>query len=305
MKIIYQGNLKKVTFVFAVGDLFEAEVDAIVNSEQTDFILAGNSESISGQIRLRYGQSIQQELDEATGRKVLGPGTVLDTAGGTEFVRIFHAGFHEPHDWPGMSGTQDADYFEAIGSCISQVLDLARKRKLSSVAFPLIGCGLFGLDERMLVLQFLEAIEALDERMTNHESLTVWLVIREQSQFESVVGVLMDLLLRHRSQTISVRLAETGVPLLDRFSTRLVRRSEEEWAKWQLCRFTEIALEIMCFGLCQAANPLPKPETLFEEGISPTFGIIRHQALQFATSLSQPGEGVWGSRFFKIGRAHV
>ena len=64
MKIIYQGNLKKVTFVFAVGDLFEAEVDAIVNSEQTDFILAGNSESISGQIRLRYGQSIQQELDE-------------------------------------------------------------------------------------------------------------------------------------------------------------------------------------------------------------------------------------------------
>ncbi len=62
MKIIHRGKLKRVEFTFALGDLFDAEVDAIVSSEQTDFVLSGNPESISGQIWYRYGDSIQQEL---------------------------------------------------------------------------------------------------------------------------------------------------------------------------------------------------------------------------------------------------
>src|SRR5689334_12895102 len=79
MKIIYRGKLKNVEFTFALGDLFDAQVEAIVSSEQTDFVLSRNRDSISGQIWHRYGDPIQQELDEATKGQVLHPGTVLDT----------------------------------------------------------------------------------------------------------------------------------------------------------------------------------------------------------------------------------
>lgn len=298
MKIVHRGKLKHVELTFVVGDLFHAPVDAIVSSEQTDFVLSGNPKSVSGQIWGRYGEVIQQQLDDATNGQVLRGGTVLETSGGSDFVRIFHAGFHEPDDWPGVAGgSRDADYFEAIGSCIRQVLELARAQRLSSVAFPLIGCGLFGLDEKMLILQFLDAVETLDERLMEGDRLNVWLVIRDKDQFDSIVDVLFALLLRHRSETIAIKLEPSGIPVLDRFAARLALRSSEDWAKWQLCRFTEIALEIMCYGLCRATIPPPSPETLFEEGMVATFGVVREYALKFAASPAIDKE-FWGAKFF-------
>jgi O-acetyl-ADP-ribose deacetylase (regulator of RNase III) len=298
MNIIHRGKLKHAEFTFAVGDLFDAKVDAIVSSEQTDFVLAANRESISGQIWHRYGTSIQQELDTATNGQVLRAGTVLDTSGGNDFVRIFHAGFHEPDDWPGaLGGSQDADYFEAIGSCTRQVLELVRAQGLSSVAFPLIGCGLFGLDEKMLVLQFLDAVETLDDRLKDGENLNVWLVIRNRAQFESAVGVFLGLLLRARSEMIVLQIERSGVSILDQFATRLAQRCNEDWAKWQLCRFTEIALEIMCYGLSRGIIPSPTPESLFEEGEAPTFGVVRQLARDFAVSPAAK-INVWGAKFF-------
>jgi O-acetyl-ADP-ribose deacetylase (regulator of RNase III) len=298
MKIIYNGKLKNVELTFALGDLFDAQARAIVSSEQTDFVLSGNSDSISGQIWRRYGARIQQELDDATKGQVLHPGTILDTSGGKDFDRIFHAGFHEPDDWPGApDGSQDADYFEAIGSCIRQVLNSVITKRLSSVAFPLIGCGLFGLDEKMLILQFIDALETLDRKFENAEPLKVWLVIRDRDQFESVAGVFLDLLLHARSEMVAVQLERSGVSLLDRFATRLAERSNEAWAKWQLCRYAEIALEIMCYGLSCAISPPRTPESLFSEGEAATFGKVREFALKFA-SASRLNLNVWGTKFF-------
>ena len=104
MNVIQRSKLSHVEFTFAVGDIFDASVDAIVSSEQTDFVLSGNPESLSGQIRRRYGEAAQRELDAATKGQVLGPGSVIETSGGSEFKRIFHAGFHDPDDWPDLSG---------------------------------------------------------------------------------------------------------------------------------------------------------------------------------------------------------
>ena len=137
MKIIHRGKLKHLELTFAVGDLFDADVDAIVSSEQTDFILSSNLESVSGQIRRRYGNSIQQELRKATEGQVLRAGTVIVTSGGGDFDRIFHAGFHEPNDWPGVpGGSQEADYFAAIGSCIRQVLELSQRAAAIQRSIP-------------------------------------------------------------------------------------------------------------------------------------------------------------------------
>ncbi len=102
INIIHRSRLKRVEFTLAAGDIFDASVDAIVSSEQTDFVLSGDPESLSGQIWKRYGDVVQRELDAATNGQVLGAGTVIDTSGGQDFKRIFHAGFHDPDDWPDL-----------------------------------------------------------------------------------------------------------------------------------------------------------------------------------------------------------
>ncbi len=233
------------------------------------------------------------------------PERFSNTSGGEDFVRIFHAGFHDPDDWPDQlseastddGGSRGTDYFKAIGSCIAQVLDAAVAQKLSSVAFPLIGGGLFELDEKMLILQFLDAIEALDERLAEGESLHVWLVIRDRAQFESAAGVFLDLLLQERSKMPMVRVRRSGVPILDRFAARLSQRNNEDWAKWLLCRYTEIALELVCYGLSRAMRPATKPESLFEEGRGATFGGCREIAQRLATTATLD-DHAWGARFF-------
>jgi O-acetyl-ADP-ribose deacetylase (regulator of RNase III) len=307
MKIIHRDKLKHVGFTLARGDLFDADVDAIVNSEQTDFVLSRNPNSISGQIWHRYGDAIQQELSDLTRGQILRPGSVLKTSGGKDFKCIFHAGFHEPDPLRNtrrmyssarrvpIRGPQAAEYFELIGSCISQVLDEARTDGLASVAFPLIGCGLFGLDEKMLLLQFIDALETFGGRLKEGENLDVWLVILDRDQLESIMGVLLELVLHHQSETTMVEIERSGVPILDRFAARLTKRSNEDWAKWQLCRFAEIAVEIMCYSLCRATAS--RPESLFVKEMAATFGTVYGIALERASALPARGD-TWGANFF-------
>ena len=311
MKIIHQSKLEHLDFTFATGDLFDSAVEAIVNSEQTDFILSKNPKSVSGQIWARYGDTVQRELDAATNGQVLRPGTVLETSSGRDFKRIFHAGFHDPESWLDRSGearnlvdphrevrdSLETEYFTAIGSCLTQILDGAVTQGLKSIAFPLIGGGLFGLDEKMLILQFIDAIEELDDRLPEGQNLHVWLVIRDRAQFESAAGVFFDLLMQARSKLVSVRFRPTGVPILDRFAARLSARTNEDWAKWLVCRYAEIGVELMCYGLGRAALPASTPETLFEEGRAPTFGVVRDVAHNLAVS-SAINYTTWGARFF-------
>jgi O-acetyl-ADP-ribose deacetylase (regulator of RNase III) len=308
--IVYRGELNHVEFILATGDLFDADVDAIVNSEQTDFILSGNLQSVSGQIYKRYGATIQRELDAVTEGQVLRAGTVIVTSGGRDFQCIFHAGFHDPDDWPalraekaatknlsgGLRDSRETDYFAAIGCCVTQILHAAASRKLKSVGFPLIGTGVFGLNEKMLILQFLDAIESLDERLSDGTKLEVWLVIRDRAKFESTVGVFLDLLMQARSKSVSVQIEQSGMPILDRFATHMLKRTNEEWAKWQLFRYAEIALEIMCYGLARGTVPAQKPEAVFKEHYAPTFGPLQQMAQQLAAGPFH--EKAWGTGLF-------
>lgn len=299
MKIIGRGTLKNIEVTLARGNLFDAKVEGIVSSEQTDFVLSRNLNSISGQIWSRYGDVVQRELDEETQGQVLHPGTVIPTSGGDDFNRIFHAGFHHPHDWPGTpGGSNHADYFEAVGACIRQALDFSINLKLTSVAFPLIGCGLFGLDEKLLLEQFFEALQNLDNRLKPPINLNVWLVIYESSQFDLVTSAFFELWLQNHREMVVVMLEKTGVPILDRFAARLARPTNENWAKWQLCRYAEIVLEIMCYGLCRSTNPSPTPHSIFLEEEAPTFGKIRKLALDFAEKPALD-TSAWGAEVFR------
>ena len=61
MNVIHRCKLNHVEFTLATGNLFDAQVDAIVSSEQTDFVLSRNPQSLSGQIWHRYGDAVQRE----------------------------------------------------------------------------------------------------------------------------------------------------------------------------------------------------------------------------------------------------
>ena len=169
---------------------------------------------------------------------------------------------------------------------------------VASVAFPLIGCGLVGIDERMLICQFLDSLHRCDKQLTNVQSLHVYLVIYDLVQTDSVVSQLIDLLLAYRSRVVLTELNTTSMPILDRFGASIREPSEESWAKWQLCRFAEITLEIMCFGLFQADDPPPVPESLFELQVSVSFGKIREHAMRLAKSRTGQSSEFWGNSFF-------
>jgi hypothetical protein len=101
------------------GDLFDVGTAAIVNSEQTNFVLAANESTISGQIRRRLGKSIQEELNEQTGGMLSPPGTVLVTGGSPLFEKVYHAGFHEPWVW--LDADRDdaeTEHVQSIRQCI-------------------------------------------------------------------------------------------------------------------------------------------------------------------------------------------
>jgi hypothetical protein len=55
-------------------------------------------------------------------------------------------------------------------------------------------------------------------------------------QNPSAAGVFLNLLLQERSKMAVVRVKPSGVPILDRFAARLSQRTNEDWAKWLLCR---------------------------------------------------------------------
>jgi hypothetical protein len=79
IKVIQRSKLRQVQLVLARGDLFDAPVEAIVSSEQTDLVLSRNPDTISGQVWARYGSAIQRELRGATNGHRLRAGTVLVT----------------------------------------------------------------------------------------------------------------------------------------------------------------------------------------------------------------------------------
>jgi len=178
------------------------------------------------------------------------------------------------------------------------VLQSTWSEGLNSVAFPLIGCGIFGLDEKMLVLQFLDALERFDRRLSERDMMHVWLVIRDTEQATSVLGRLVGLLLEDRMATVALSVEPVGVSVLDLFAANLSRRSNESWMKWQLCRFTEVALGFACFGLCRSTQPPTEPKTAFEERKGLVFGTVQTVAAKLAKNEAALNKAAWGGRLF-------
>jgi O-acetyl-ADP-ribose deacetylase (regulator of RNase III) len=113
-----------------VGDLTEAQTDAIVNAANNDLILGGG---VAGAIRSKGGPSIQRECD-ALGPIALGEAAITG-AGRLPAKFVIHA----------ASMSLGARTTEAnLRAATRNSLRRADEKRLRSIAFPAIGTGIAG-----------------------------------------------------------------------------------------------------------------------------------------------------------------
>jgi O-acetyl-ADP-ribose deacetylase (regulator of RNase III) len=281
-------RLGRTVFHLVRGDLFAAPVEAIVNSEQTDFRLDGSAFTVSGQIARRFGDAVQPDLDRQTGGRSLPVGTVLVTGGGS-YRAIFHAGFHHPSVFLGMSPDDNGtEHLRVIRGCVRQVLDRASEMGLRSVAFPLIGTGVFGLSPALLGFEFFEELAHVALAPGEGERPEVWLVVYDAGHLPMVLqaGVQAWLgLLPARPGWQPFRL---GVPYLDRFEEQVVRCGDPQWAAWLLVRYAELLAGYLLSLLASAATPARRPPDVLPEDRPVTFGALRREGLRLAEDVTLP-----------------
>jgi len=128
----------------AQGDITEFEGDAIVNAANNWLKLGAG---VAGAIRRRGGPSIQEECDR------IGPievgQAVITGAGDLPARYVIHAA---------VMGDEPASY-ESVRSATRAALELARDRGLKTVAFPLLGTGVGGLDRERVARIMVEEIK--------------------------------------------------------------------------------------------------------------------------------------------------
>jgi O-acetyl-ADP-ribose deacetylase (regulator of RNase III) len=279
----YTWQLGQVVFHLVRGDLFDVPASAIVNSEQTDFVLAGNPHTISGQIRSRFGHEVQGQLDALTNGKALPPGTVLATTGGG-YSAIFHAGFHHPTVWLDPNSEDNGTaHLNVIRSCVSQILRLAVRKGLPSVAFPLIGSGLFDLDPRLLAREFFEEVLHFATEVEADRPIDVWLVIYDGRLLDDVLEAGVQSWIRALPIEPGWEPFGIGIPHVDLFERQLIRERHPRWVSWMLVRYAEIVTGYILSELALSASPPVMPEEVVRaQGYPLCFGDVRNHAERMA-----------------------
>jgi O-acetyl-ADP-ribose deacetylase (regulator of RNase III) len=284
---VFEWTVGRVRLRVAVGDLFDAPVESIVNSEQSDFVLAFDPESISGQVRRRWGATVQPQLREQTQDQVMPVGTVLTTRGGNSPV-IFHAGFHHPDDF--LSDSSDeagTEHVRVIADCVNRILGGMDGEGVRSIAFPLIGCGIFGLSPRLLAREFFNQVQtfgAWGGTSTSGPTNEVWLVLDRTGLIGPVVQAGTQAWAEQLPANPTFDELKLGVPHLDSFEHKVVRTSHPEWSAWMYVRLAELATGYLCAILSAAHQPPRTPEQLVKANMPVTFGAVLHGAIQAAKS---------------------
>jgi len=127
-----------------LGDITEAEVDAIINAANTDLILGAG---VSGAIGRKGGKVIQDECDRI-GMVPVGE-AVVTSAGGLKAKYVIHAVSMEIGHFTSE---------ENVALATRSALRRAEELKLRTVAFPAIGTGAAALAPEYSARAMLETI---------------------------------------------------------------------------------------------------------------------------------------------------
>jgi O-acetyl-ADP-ribose deacetylase (regulator of RNase III) len=132
--------------LLAEGDITALAVDAIVNAANTELQLGSG---VAGAIRERGGPAIQAECD-AHGPIPLGA-AALTGAGKLAAKHVIHAAAMEP-------GARASE--ASIRAATRASLELARARRLRSIAFPALGAGVGAFPVQRCAEVMLEEVRA-------------------------------------------------------------------------------------------------------------------------------------------------
>ncbi len=128
----------------ALGDLTEFTGDAIVNAANNYLVLGSG---VSGSIRRKGGPRIQAECT-AIGPVKVGQ-AVLTTAGDLPTRFVIHAA---------VLGDEPAS-LNSVGLATASALSLAHSKDIKTLAFPLLGAGVGGLEVGAVAKAMLETIK--------------------------------------------------------------------------------------------------------------------------------------------------
>ena len=120
--------------VLLLGDLTEADTDAIVNAANNDLQLGGG---VAGAIRRKGGEQIQRECD-AIGSVPVG-GAAITSGGRLKARYVIHAASMQ------LGGRTAA---QALRSSTAHSLRIAAQNNLKTIAFPAVGTGIAGFPMR-------------------------------------------------------------------------------------------------------------------------------------------------------------
>ena len=236
--------------------------DALVNSEQSDFLLAPAGASISAQIARRGGHAVQEELRQQTRGQTLPVGTVLQTRRGN-LGRIFHAAIHEPRQLRVGAGGEP-DILGVIEACLRGILGVAADDgEVRSVAIPLLGAGVFGLPPAFSGATVARTVARFALASELPAPLEVVLVVLPDRAGQQGLAAAVQVLLDEGSGSLPWEPLQPGVPLLAPLEREIARARDPRWRSMLLCRyaevFTRLAWAILASGTddrCQERLPL-------------------------------------------------
>jgi len=123
-------KIKDTEIKIVQGDITELKVDAIVNAANNKLVMGGG---VAGAIKRKGGKEIEEEATK------LGPieigGAVATGAGKLQAKYVIHAAT--------MAMDFETDEIKVRNSC-KNALRVAKELKISSIAFPALGCGTGG-----------------------------------------------------------------------------------------------------------------------------------------------------------------
>ncbi len=287
MTLNYSWKIANIELHTVSDDIFDLDVDAIVNSEQTDFILAGNQSSISGQVLSHFGYGIQSEIVSKTNGRKQELGTIITTGGAGRIKRIYHAGIHDPMIF--LDSDKDSNQTEHIvivRKCYRDILDNFFSSSLTSIAFPLLGTGLFNLDKRLVANEFYDQLLSISSKYSDVTGKQIWLVDKNHQGAQLMVQTIVQRFIDMAILALPARNIHFGLDLslLDLFETKLNAATDPNWASWLLVRYYELIVDYLFIVLASAKQPNLFPKDVFKPGNPISFGAYRKALNQIATN---------------------
>ena len=163
--------------VIVKGDLTAEAVTAVVNPANTDLVLGAG---VAGAIRTRGGSAIQAECDRLAPLK-LGD-AVVTTGGKLPSPFVIHAAVMQ------LGGAPDET---SIRQSVTSALEVARRQRFQTVAFPALGTGVGGFPMERAAAVILPLV--LSHLAENQHPSLVKMVLFDQAAFDVWQATFNDL----------------------------------------------------------------------------------------------------------------